>query len=117
MLRAHDLRATFVTMSLAEGKSETWIRDRTGHKTASMIDRYRRAARQVQELELGSLVDLVEGLGWGTARGMATKDGGPRVAETSGVTGGSSAWIRTTISGIKIRCPAIERRRKERRRT
>ncbi len=68
-MRAHDLRATFVTVSLAEGRDDTWIRDRTAHKTLSMIDRYRRTARQFGELEIGSLVDLVDGLGWGTARG------------------------------------------------
>ena len=68
MLRAHDLRATFVTVSLAEGKQETWIRDRTGHRTMGMIDRYRRTARQFVELKLGSLPDLVEVLGWGISR-------------------------------------------------
>lgn len=68
-LRAHDLRATFVTVSLAEGRSETWIRDRTAHRSTSMIDRYKRAARQLAELRLGSLVDLVEALGWGTGGG------------------------------------------------
>jgi len=30
-LRVHDLRATFVTVSLANGKTETWVADRTGH--------------------------------------------------------------------------------------
>jgi hypothetical protein len=64
-LRVHDMRATFVTVSLAEGRTETWIRDRTAHKSTSMIDRYRRTARQLEELHLGSLVDLVSGLGWG----------------------------------------------------
>ncbi len=65
-LRAHDMRATFVTMSIAEGKPGEWIRDRTAHKSTSMIDRYRRAARQVAELRLGSLEDLDVALGWGT---------------------------------------------------
>lgn len=69
-LRAHDMRATFVTMSLAEGRTETWIRDRTAHKSTSMIDRYRRAARQVTELALGSLEDLDRALGFkGGGRG------------------------------------------------
>jgi integrase len=31
--RAHDLRGTFVTLALANGKSETWVADRTGHTT------------------------------------------------------------------------------------
>jgi integrase len=30
-LRAHDLRATFVTIALAQDRTETWISDRTGH--------------------------------------------------------------------------------------
>ncbi|MEI9949459.1 MAG: tyrosine-type recombinase/integrase [Pseudomonadota bacterium] len=44
-LRAHDLRGTFVTLSLANGHTETWVSDRTGHKSSLMIQRYRRAAR------------------------------------------------------------------------
>jgi hypothetical protein len=44
-IRAHDLRATFVTIALATGKSETWVADRTGHKSSTMINRYRRKAR------------------------------------------------------------------------
>jgi integrase len=54
-IRAHDLRATFVTLSLANGKSEGWITDRTGHKSSAMVNRYRRLARQFHELKLGRL--------------------------------------------------------------
>ena len=36
-------------------------------KTVGMLDRYRRTARHFDELQLGSLVDLVEGLGWVTS--------------------------------------------------
>jgi hypothetical protein len=43
--RAHDLRATFVTIHLTLGKTETWVSDRTGHHSHEMIDRYRRKAR------------------------------------------------------------------------
>lgn len=68
-LRAHDARAMFVTVSLAEGRTETWIRDRTAHKSTSMIDRYRRQARQFEELKLGSFVPLDQTLGLGDARG------------------------------------------------
>ncbi|HKQ71865.1 MAG TPA: tyrosine-type recombinase/integrase [Polyangiaceae bacterium] len=57
-LRAHDLRGTFVTLSLAEGKSETWVMDRTGHTTSAMLQRYRRAARSASELALGPLHPL-----------------------------------------------------------
>lgn len=75
-LRAHDMRATFVTIALAEGKTDTWVRDRTGHRSTHMVDRYRRLARQVAELELGGLVDLVLALGWGKDGGSGVDDGG-----------------------------------------
>lgn len=54
-LRAHDLRATFVTLALASGASEQWVSDRTGHTSSEMLQRYRRAARTAAELELGPL--------------------------------------------------------------
>jgi len=56
--RAHDLRGTFVTLSLANGKTETWVKDRTGHQGSDMIERYRSAARTSQELRLGPLHPL-----------------------------------------------------------
>src|SRR5262249_45300894 len=43
--RVHDLRGTFVTLNLAAGKSESWISDRTGHKSSQMIALYKRTAR------------------------------------------------------------------------
>ena len=74
-LRAHDMRAVFVTMSLAEGRTETWIRDRTAHKSTIMVDRYRRAARQVADLKLGSLADLDTALVWGSRGDRKLKRG------------------------------------------
>jgi integrase len=63
-LRVHDLRATFVTVSLANGKTETWVADRTGHRSSAMINRYRRrrAARTWAELSLGPLTALDEAI-------------------------------------------------------
>ena len=61
-LRAHDLRSTFITLSLANGKSESWVSDRTGHKSSTMINNYKRAARMVSELELGALLPLAKAL-------------------------------------------------------
>jgi len=61
-IRAHDLRATFVTIALATGQTETWVADRTGHKSSTMINRYRRAARMAAELNLGSLQPLDEAI-------------------------------------------------------
>jgi integrase len=57
-IRVHDLRATFVTVSLANGKTETWVADRTGHRSSDMINRYRRQARTWGELGLGELLPL-----------------------------------------------------------
>jgi integrase len=54
-MRAHDLRATFVTLALASGKTETWVCDRTGHRSSQMLNKYRRAARNAGELGLGWL--------------------------------------------------------------
>lgn len=57
-LRMHDMRATFITISLANGRTETWVADRTGHTSSVMINRYRRAARRAAELGLGELSPL-----------------------------------------------------------
>ncbi len=59
-IRLHDLRATFVTVSLANGKTEQWVTDRTGHKSSQMIALYARQARTWAELELGQLGPLDE---------------------------------------------------------
>jgi len=59
-LRAHDLRATFVTLSLALDKSEAWVMQRTGHMSSVMLNRYRRAARTAEELTLGWLLPMHE---------------------------------------------------------
>lgn len=52
-IRVHDLRATRGAGG-ANGKSEAWVADRTGHTTSAMINRYRRAAWSATELGLGS---------------------------------------------------------------
>lgn len=53
-IRVHDLRATFVTISLANDRTEAWVSARTAHRSSSMINRYRRAARKIEELGLGN---------------------------------------------------------------
>ena len=52
------MRATFVAVSLANGKTETWVADRTGHRSSAMLKRYRRQARTWAELGLGNLTSL-----------------------------------------------------------
>jgi integrase len=64
-IRLHDLRATFITSSLANGKSETWVADRTGHRSSNQINDYRRAARAAEELGLGELAPLDTAIKWG----------------------------------------------------
>jgi excisionase family DNA binding protein len=61
-LRAHDLRASFITVNLALGKSEAWITDRTGHRSSQMIYTYKRAARTFADLNLGGFVPLSEAI-------------------------------------------------------
>jgi len=59
-IRLHDLRATFVTVSLANGKTEQWVSDRTGHRSSQMLALYSRQARTWSELEMGTLQPLDE---------------------------------------------------------
>lgn len=62
-LRAHDLRGSFVTIALANGRSESWVSDRTGHRSSQMLARYKRAARTAAELDLGDWTPLDVALG------------------------------------------------------
>jgi integrase len=81
-IRVHDLRATFITLALADGKSETWVMDRTGHTTSNMVNGYRRQARLASELELGWLGPLDELLGLGRVpRKTAGKSSHPRALQ------------------------------------
>jgi hypothetical protein len=59
-IRLHDMRAVFVTVSLANGKTEKWVTDRTGHKSSQMLETYSRQARTWEELGLGTLEPLDE---------------------------------------------------------
>ncbi len=59
-VRVHDLRGAFVTYGLANGRTETWVMDRTGHRSSQMVNRYRRVARTVAEADLGDLTPLNE---------------------------------------------------------
>jgi integrase len=58
-LRFHDLRATFVTWSMREGRGDGWIADRTGHLTPEMRARYARAARLLADLKYVPFPSLV----------------------------------------------------------
>ena len=58
----HDLRATFITISLAQGETETWVANRTGHKSSKMINEYRRRAECHAEVVMGGLTPLVRAI-------------------------------------------------------
>jgi len=76
-IRLHDTRATFITVKLANGRTETWIADRTGHASSEMINTYRRAARTAAELGLGDLAPMDEAI--------------PELAERRAAEGGGGA--------------------------
>jgi integrase len=58
----HCFRRSFVTRSLALGRNEDWVRQRTGHTSDELLG-YRQAAKSLAELELGDLSPLDRALG------------------------------------------------------
>jgi len=87
-MRVHGLRGTFVTVALANNRTESWISDRTGHRSSQMINNYKRTARGFQELELGDLVPLDQALpelrngdSASAAGPPSPAEGGPRVGQ------------------------------------
>ncbi len=84
MIRVHDLRGTFVTIALANGRSESWISDRTGHRSSQMIAKYKRPSRTIDEINEGDLLPLNEAIPELASMGQAgppqrksAKGGGP----------------------------------------
>jgi hypothetical protein len=57
-ISVHHLRGTFVTLALANGRPESWVMARTGHRSSQMVNRYRRIATSFAELNLGELAPL-----------------------------------------------------------
>ena len=74
-MRLHDLRATFVTLALANGQTETWVADRTGHKSSGQINGYRRTARTAAEMRLGWLAPLDQAIPELRAKGPSSGPG------------------------------------------
>jgi integrase len=58
----HDLRATFITISLAHDKTEAWVMRRTGHKSSKMIKEYSRQAQCHADVMMGVLHPLVDAI-------------------------------------------------------
>jgi integrase len=106
-IRLHDTRATFITLALANGRTETWVQDRTGHKSSNMINLYRRAARTAAELGLGEcrpLDQAIPELARGTGERAAEK------APREGGGGGRSAGKQRVSSELATVAPTDRNR-------
>ncbi len=57
-IRVHDLRATFVTVSLANGATEDWVMRRTGHRSSVMVQLYRRGSQNAADVNLGDFAPM-----------------------------------------------------------
>jgi hypothetical protein len=83
-MRAHDLRATFITVSLASGRTWEWCQQRTGHGD-SMKQKYRRTAATWIAQQQGDLAPMHLTIPELAAHRSITPrlphDGGSRVAE------------------------------------
>jgi hypothetical protein len=117
-VRVHDLRATFVTSALVNGKTETWVMDRTGHRSSEMVNRYRRSARRAEELGLGELAPLDTAIPELAARvssssgGVSESSGGSRDSTCLGLGRKSrNRWFRRKDSNLRKRNqkPSFER--------
>ena len=59
-VRLHDLRGLFVTRAIAAGLPDSYIRDRTGHTSVAMIERYRGRAELLKASGQTAFVSLLE---------------------------------------------------------
>ncbi|MBX3125553.1 MAG: site-specific integrase [Polyangiaceae bacterium] len=84
-LRAHDLRATFVTLALALGQTEDWVMQRTGHLSSATLGIYKRNAKTAKEINLGWLHPMHEVIPELAALGGPSQAGkGPRLVLVGG---------------------------------
>ncbi len=61
-IRVHDLRATFVTVALATGRPESWVTARTGHRSSSQVNGYRRTAATFADLRCAWFADMASAI-------------------------------------------------------
>jgi hypothetical protein len=103
-VRLHDLRASMVTIGLANGRPEEWVRRRTGH-TSSALERYRRVAATLRELTLGDWTPLDGAIPEVAAvcrknaaanAAAAPKKPTGKKSRTSTISSGRGDWIRTS---------------------
>ena len=103
-VRLHDLRASMVSIALANGRPEEWVRRRTGH-TSSALERYRRVAATLRELTLGdwapldrAIPELAAVCAQNAARNAARRPKKPTrgTVERSTIPRSRGDWIRTS---------------------
>lgn len=107
--RAHDLRGMFVTYALANGMTETWVADRTGHKSSAMINRYRQTARTVHEAGLGDMAPLDQAIpevaAAFTAANAAARRCGTAVPDAAPIATAAELSMVAPL-GLEPRCPS-----------
>ncbi len=112
-LRAHDLRATFVTISLSIGKTEDWVTQRTGHTSSQQLQNYRRDAATLRELNVGSLTplqeaipELGEALLSGEVPGLQAAPGGSDPLDAASARNDSVGHegLEPSANGLRVRC-------------
>ncbi len=88
-MRAHDMRATYVTLALARGASEAEIMRNTGHMSSGQIVLYNHAAGAWRRMGRGQLLPLGDALGIGNPFAVVTDSsgGGETEGETEPMTG------------------------------
>jgi integrase len=101
-IRVHDLRGSFVTIALANGRTEAWVTDRTGHRSSQMVARYKRAARTAEEARLGDWTPLDVALGTASPSPVST----PPETSPPGETGGET--VRSQLRDLNPRPTVYE---------
>ncbi len=102
----HNLRDTFVTLALAAGRTESWIRARTGHKSSAMIAKYESTKGLAEELDLGWLAPLHTAIPeLSKSRRMGAGANGEGVGEVEKLNDLASAPGRTRTFNPRIRSP------------
>jgi integrase len=61
-VRFHDLRATFVTVSLANDRTEAWVTARTGHRSSGQVATYRRLAQMFADVGAGWFAPMADAI-------------------------------------------------------
>jgi hypothetical protein len=112
-LRAHDMRAFFVTAAMYAGKDALWITDRSGHATLGTLRTYERDVRRWRELGEAP-VDVAEAIPEFAATSVAAevaapadKPGPPIAVAMRKCTGGESNPYALRRRNLK---PTIRRR-------